>query len=91
MSHIGRILPMPRTHGEPCPRLLARAAILKGEAAEVAHQIGELPHWRRDRFETLIARHQHFILKSHAATLMAHGHHTLGRAYARSAGKEPGA
>jgi hypothetical protein len=91
VSHIQRIIPLPRTHGEPCPRLLARAAILKGEAAEVAQQIGELPHWQNDRLHVLVQRHQHFILKSHAATLMAHGHSVLGRAYARSAGKEPGA
>jgi hypothetical protein len=85
MSHMQRIIPLPRTHGEPCPRLLARAASLKGDAAEVAYRIQCLPAWDMSRLAAHVVEHQALILRSHAATLMAHGHYTLGREYARSA------
>lgn len=85
MSHIQRILPLPRTHGEPCPRLLSRAVALKCDAAEKASKIGELPHWDRAGLAALVVEHQTLILRSHACTLMAHGHYVLGKQYAETA------
>jgi len=85
MSYIQRILQMPRSHGEPCPRLLARAAAFRGDAAEVAAQISELPAYRRADLAMLVAQHQALILRAQAAALMAHDNHTLAREYVRSA------
>lgn len=85
MSHIQRILPLPRTHGEPCPRLLSRAAALRCDAAEKAAEIGDLPAYRRAELAVLVAQHQALILRAQAADLMAHDNHTLAREYIRSA------
>lgn len=85
MSYIQRILPMPRHHGEPCPRLLARAAALKSDAAETAFAIAELPAYRAAKLAVMVAQHQSLTLRAQAAELMAHGHHTLAREYIRSA------
>ena len=81
MSYIQKILPL----REPCHRMLARAAALKCDAAEVAHRIGDLPHWDRAGLAALVVEHQALILRSHACTLMAHGQHVLGKQYAETA------
>ena len=85
MSFIQRVLPLPRTHGEPCPRLLSRAVALRSDAAEVASEIGDLPAWRRCKLAVLVTQHQALILRAMAAELMAHDNHTLAREYVRSA------
>lgn len=85
MSFIQKVLPLPRHHGEPCPRLLARAAAFRSDAAEVAHAIGELPAYRRAKLAVLVQEHQALMLRAQAAELMAHDNHTLAREYVRSA------
>lgn len=64
MSMIQRILPLARTHGAPCPRLLARAAAFRGDAAEVAHAISELPAYRRCKLAVMVQDHQALILRA---------------------------
>ena len=85
MSHIQRIFPLPRTHGDPCPRLLARAAALRDDAAEVAYQIGGLGAWQRDKLGSLMVQHQIHMLRAIAAQEMAHGREVLAREYVRAA------
>lgn len=85
MSHIQRILPLPRTHGAPCPRLLARSVALRLEAAEVAHALGLTPVHERAMAERLLRQHEALMLLSIAAQEIAHGNRVLGRHYARSA------
>ena len=85
MSHIQRILPLPRSHGAPCPRMLAKAAALRDDAAEVAWKLGELPVWQREHGRVLILQHQALMLRSIAATEMAHGRSVLAAEYVRAA------
>lgn len=85
MSYIQRILPMPRTHGEPCPRQLAKASALRSDAAEVAYDLGELPAYATRRAHNLMMQHQALTLRALSADHWAHGRFVLGREYLRSA------
>lgn len=85
MNAINRILPMPRHHGSPCPRLLAKAAALRDDAAETAWKLGELSAWQIERGRSLILQHQALMLRSIAATEMAHGRSVLAAEYVRAA------
>ena len=85
MSHIQRILPMPRHHGSPCPRQLAKASALRSDAAEIAHAIGETPVYAAALARRLVMQHRALTLRAVSAEHWAHGRHFLGREYLISA------
>jgi hypothetical protein len=71
----------PRSHGAPCPRLMARAVALRSDAAEVAYHLGQCPNWQRERGAAMIANHQALMLRALAAEHMArHVPHPAGPA-----------
>ena len=79
------ILPLPRTHGTPDHRMLARAAALRGDASETAECINNLLPWERAKLDRLLREHEALSLRAIAAREMAHGRLTLARHYLRSA------
>ncbi len=85
MNAINRILPLPRSHGAPCPRQLAKAATLRSDAAEIAHALGETPVYAVRLAHRLLLQHQALTLRAISAEHWAHGRHFLGREYLRSA------
>jgi hypothetical protein len=75
----------PRSHGAPCPRLMARAVALRSDAAEVAYHLGQCPNWQREKGAAMIANHQALMLRALAAEHMARGEQVLARSYVATA------
>lgn len=77
---------LPRTHGAPCSRLLARSYSLKDDAAEIAWELAQLPNWCPPmRKDSLLRQHEALMLRALAAHHLAHGNGVLGKHYAASA------
>lgn len=86
MNAISGQFGLPRTHGTPCPRLLAKSRSLREDAAEAAWELSQLPNWAAPlRRDSLLRQHEALTLRSIAAHEMAHGNSVIARHYLGSA------
>jgi hypothetical protein len=70
---------------DACARLMARAASLRADAAEVAWKLGSCTMWQMERGCALMREHEALMLRAIACEHMARGEQVLARHYVASA------